>query len=196
MHDQFLLRVALAGWFLTTVSVVELFFRGRASTRWRGSLLIGIAAISGGGFGLVFDLLTSSISPAYFAVGKGLGWADLEDKVRALGLQAGVSVGVVIGCVVSYLAARRSMPFSRALACLIAPVFGAMGLAMVGAGITGFGNWGDFVGPFAEFLYPSQREPFVTVWLMHTGAYLGGACGTGVGLWWGDATRRAAVAPS
>lgn len=59
------------------------------------SFLLGCGVV-GAAFGVVNDLITSSISLDYFVLGKGLaGGEGFRDRVMSLGAQAGFGAGII-----------------------------------------------------------------------------------------------------
>ena len=176
-------RLALAAALLIVASGVEFACKGPGAVRWRGTLIIMAGAMCGGAFGIAVDSITSAISPAYFAVGKGLGWGDdLTHRARVLGLQAGCSAGVVIACVLTYFNFRVTpgaapLPILRVVRSFaglaLASLCGAVALALVFlACALGDVGLGVPMGVASE-----EREPFLLVWGAHTGLYAGGLAG-------------------
>ncbi len=81
--------------------------------------------------GAVNDLITSSISPEYFTLGKGLDEGpDLRLRAGLFGLQVGFSAGVIGGAVCLFASRRKSsrspVRFSRLFQLLWMPVTGAI----------------------------------------------------------------------
>ena len=180
-------RIVAALAFLGVVSAVDLARNGARATRWRGSLFLIAAGAAGAGFGVAVDLVTSSISEAYFAVGKGLGRGpELLARILALGVRAGLSAGVLIGCV--YLAANHvrsadSPGPTRALfRLLVHPLAGAVVVGALLGALAATILPLELAGSWRTELTPDEVRPFLTVWSIHGGLYLGGAAGAAVGV--------------
>src|SRR5690606_16474644 len=105
---SFIERLGLAVVFVATASGVELALRGRRATRWRSALVLAACGSLGAALGCAIDLLTSTLGPAYFAVGKGLGDAPgLTLRALGLGAQAGAAAGVIVAAILLLRAGRR-----------------------------------------------------------------------------------------
>ena len=174
-------RVVAVLLFLGLASAIELAVRRGEAVRWRASLLILAMSCVGALVGVGVDAVTSSISPAYFAVGKGLGWeAGFRGRVLVLGIQAGISGGVVAGCVLAYCNYRKQAP------CL--PV--ARVLRMVRYPLVVTAVFAAALGVLAALVPPEglsevarsvvdtpSAHRFITAWAVHVGAYLGALVG-------------------
>lgn len=162
----------------------EFAIRGRESVRWRASILIvGLGAI-GSLVGLSIDLCTSTISPAYFAVGKGLGWGDgLTLRACGLGLQAGASAGVVAGAVLAYLNYRTgfpSLPLARVIWLGRLPVSAAVPCGVLLGACIALHPPGLLLDSVSPRLQAGQAHAFIVVWATHAGVYFGAIVGLAV----------------
>jgi hypothetical protein len=156
--------------------------RRAASIKWREYLFVLAGGLLGGLMGLLNDLITSSISPEYFRLGKGLaGGPDLHTRAALLGLQAGFSAGAIAAAIFLYAATRgraRLAPSCRTflhfalkpLACAIVCVclfpllfrrFDPLNVA----------------GTLQPLLEPGRLSRFMLVWWIHSGLYTGLAAG-------------------
>lgn len=54
-------------------------------------------------FGSIHDQLTVTISPEYYAIGKGVGFDSLRLKASFVGLKSGMYAGIVFGCLFLFL---------------------------------------------------------------------------------------------
>lgn len=177
----FAYRLAALFLFLGGVSGVEFALRGASAVRWRAALLILSLGAAGALAGAAIDSLTSAISPAYFAVGKELGWtSDLAWRARVLGLQAGCSAGVVVGAVlasVNHRAAGPSLPLARMWR------LGTVPLMTAAVGGLVFGAFGAVAPPAVlvdavrSTVPEGDERAFVLVWCTHAGLYAGAAVG-------------------
>lgn len=188
-------RVVAAAGFLAMASVVEWARRGREATRWRDSLLIAAAACVFGIFGVGVDAITSAISPEYFAIGKRLGSASgLRARALLLGLQAGMSAGTLVGCVLvvaNRLGRRPSVPGPRVLRILGWPIACSVVFALLATLLTPYAA--SYEGKLESI---GVRDPaaFSLVTHVHSGLYLGGLVGTVAAALW--ILRRRVSAPT
>jgi len=85
------------------------YYRNRGgATRWREYRLVVVGGLVGAVFGMVNDVVTSSIPPEYFTLGKGLAGGDgLQTRAALLGMQAGSSAGNSIAVNHKRLASRH-----------------------------------------------------------------------------------------
>jgi hypothetical protein len=157
------------------------------ATRWREYSFLLVAAMLGGIAGVAIDQLTSTISPDYFVLGKGIpDDADFRLHVVALGFQAGLIVGMVIGGI--YLIVNNPRPDRGRLSFIgllrfgVAPLMAALTVAPVAALVCY--NWDplDLRHELRDQLSPLQINHFLVVWGVHVGLYLGGAAGTILGV--------------
>lgn len=183
--------------FLGAVSAWDLRRKGADATRWRESLVLLLAGVLGAAFGLLNDQVTVSISPEYFSLGKGLSpGAGLRLRAGLLGLEAGFAAGVVAACVLLYAnnprPGRPSLPPGRLLRLAWQPaVLAAACGAGLGAAASIFRPVG-LLGEFRELLEPREQVPFLAVWAIHNGVYLGLASGVAWAVFRVRALRRAA----
>src|SRR5271166_198920 len=130
-------RVALLLGLMTVAAAIDFWRRGKEAARYREYGFIWIAGILGGLVGFANDYVTSSISPDYFILGKGLEPGnDLRLRAGAYGLKAGLSAGI-IGGAICLVARPKNAGFStaqmrRLLQALWMPAIGALllGLAL------------------------------------------------------------------
>jgi hypothetical protein len=163
---------------MTVAAAVDFWRRGTEAARYREYGFIWIAGILGGLVGFANDCVTSTISPDYFTLGKGLEPGnDLRWRAGIYGLQAGLSAGIIGGAVCVFVRARNS-PFSkeqmrRLLLSLWMPVAAAVlfGLALpIIAG--GFDPLG-LSARLGDLINAQQIGQFRRVWWIHTGLYAG-----------------------
>src|SRR5271167_4903786 len=94
---------------MTVAVAVDFWRHGREAARYREYGFIWIAGILGGVVGFANDCITSSISPDYFIMGKGLEPGnDLRLRAGVYGLKAGLSAGIVGGAVCLFARARNA----------------------------------------------------------------------------------------
>ena len=156
-------RVLLAIGFLCVASAVELLVRGASAVRWRLSLFL-------------------------IEVGKGLGGEPgLARRVIQLGAQAGASAGVLIGCLLVFVATVRRpvppVPLRVLFGALRAPVLLASLGGVLGAAIGWMQDPASALGDLFGYLAPEDARPLLVVWRTHAGLYGGAALGTFFGAW-------------
>jgi hypothetical protein len=174
----FFYRVALLIGLMAVAVAIDFWRHGREAARYREYGFIWITGILGGVVGFANDCATSSISPDYFILGKGLEPGnDLRFRAGLYGFKAGLSAGVVGGAVCLFARARNSRfsmeQMHRMLKALWMPAVAAVlfGLALpVIAG--GFDPVG-LSARLASLLDADQIVRFRRVWWIHTGLYAG-----------------------
>ncbi len=171
--DTFAPRALLALAFLLIASLVELALRGHRAVRWRYSLFLIACGGGGAALGCGLDAVTSAVSPAYFAMGKGLGEGDgLSGRALLLGAAAGTSAGVVLGCGLLAMLGGRALAWRPALTIGGAAVAGSA--AGMGVGwLVPLGTLGDWQDALAW----TEQRPFLAVWCAHCGVYVGALAG-------------------
>jgi hypothetical protein len=179
---QFWHRVALVLGLMTVAAAVDFWRRGREAARYREYGFIWMAGILGGSVGFANDCVTSSISPEYFTLGKGLEPGDdLCWRAGVYGFKAGLSAGIVGGAV-CLVSRARNIGFSTAqmrwlLRALWRPVVGAILLGLALPLIVGGFDPLGLSGSLDSLLNADQIARFRRVWWIHTGLYAGLALG-------------------
>ena len=167
-----LLALTMAG------ALADLWRNGSNATRHKEYGFIWFTGIVGAIIGTVNDLITSSLSPEFFTLGKGLAGGDgLRAHAARFGLEHGLSAGVIAGAICLYAARRKSaappLPYARVLALLWMPVAGAMaGAILVPVAAGSYDPAGLAVRLDGE-LTSAQMSAFLQVWWIHTGLYAG-----------------------
>jgi len=160
-------------------SAVDRWRHGAAATRPKEYGFIWLTGIIGGLAGGINDLITSSISPDYFILGKGLA-AGEGFRMRAVlfGAQEGVSAGVIAGAVCVYVARggsrRPPLGFNFLLRWLWRPI----GCAAIGALLlplmAGHADPAGLAFKLADTDQAATLIPtFLRVWWVHCGLYAG-----------------------
>ena len=180
MPDHFLFsyRIALLLGLMLVVSLVDFYRNGGRAVKFREYGFIIITGAVGGTVGFVNDLITSSLSPEYFILGKGLEESpDLRIQAGLFGMRVGFSAGVIGGAVCLYASRRKSAhppaKFSRLFRLLWMPVAGA-----ILGGITlplGFSKFDParFSALLGALLSAGEMSRFRQVWWAHVGLYAG-----------------------
>ena len=170
-------RVAALVVLLSAIAAADLAKHGKRATRWREYSFILVAGLAAGLFGLVNDLITSTISPQYFTLGKGLPARALRQSAAELGLRAGSSAGVIAAAVMVYAATRgtRRPPFPIRSLCLLTwrPFVLAAGFGVVFPLLFSESDPLAITSNVEDLLRPSEVARLVTVWWIHLGLYLG-----------------------
>jgi len=178
----FLYRAALLAVLMAIAAGVDFWRHGRTAARYQEYLFIWLAGFIGCVMGGVNDLITSSISPEYFSLGKGLPGGDaLNLRAAIYGLKEGLSAGVIAGAVCVYAgrgkAAVPPLCFGGMLRLLWMPAAGAVvGAVLLPLIVRRF----DPMGLAARLEGIIAAEPilrFRRVWWIHTGLYSGAVAG-------------------
>ena len=170
---------------MLAVSLVDLYRNGARAVKFREYGFVLIAGVVGAIVGFANDLITSSISPQYFTLGKGLeDGPDLQIRAGLFGLQVGFSAGVIGGAVSLYAGRRKSAhspePFSRLLQLLWMPVAGAvLGGILLPSGLSRF-DPARFSAQLDALLSAGEISRFRQVWWIHVGLYAGMVVGLAV----------------
>ena len=183
--NGFSYRVALLVGLMLVVSLVDFYRNGARAMKFREYGFVIIAGTLGAIVGFVNDLITSSISPEYFILGKGLDESpDLRMQAGLFGLRVGFSAGVIGGAVCLYASRRKSAyppaKFARLFQLLWMPVAGAIlcGVAMPLA----FSKFDParFSSQLPGLLNAGGIARFLQVWWIHVGLYTGMVIGLAV----------------
>jgi len=190
-------RIAIGVGIFAVLAWVDYARHGRAATRWREyAFLVGTVVVALV-YGIVNDLVTSTISWEYFYYGKGL-WEKIGDGMTPvggrlqweavkIGMKATWTAGLLVGAVVliaNNLSQRkpglRQLTYRelwRGLA--IVP-----GICVVGAvvlGLVGTQGWLAWtLEDFGQMVQKNEMRPyrFMGVFGIHLGGYVGGLVGT------------------
>jgi hypothetical protein len=178
LNFLFSYRIAFLLSLMLVVSLVDFYRKGAQAAKFREYGFIIITGAVGAVIGFVNDLMTSSISPEYFTLGKGLEEGpDLTLRAGLFGLQVGFSAGVIGGAVCLYASRRKSVhppvKYSRLLQMLWMPVTGAIlcGIALPLA----FSKFDParFSAQLDTLLDAEKIGRFRQVWWTHLGLYAG-----------------------
>jgi hypothetical protein len=180
MFDRFPFsyRVALLLGLMTVAAAVDYWRRGREATRYREYSFIWIAGMLGGLVGFANDCVTSSMSPDYFTVGKGLEAGNgLRWRAGVYGCEAGFSAGAIGGAVCLFVRGRNSRfsteQMRRWLRTLWMPVAGAIFLGLVLPIVAGGLDPLGLSARLGSLLNTDQIGRFRRVWWIHMGLYAG-----------------------
>jgi len=171
-------RAAFLAALMLLGAVLDLRRHGRAATRYKEYAFIWLTGLMGCLAGGTADMITSSISPAYFTLGKGLlDGEGFKLRVALFGLQEGLSAGVIAGAVCMYAGRRKSkfapLGFGPMLGLLWIPMTGAFAGALLLPLAAGASDPAALALKMDGALWAAQIVPFVRVWWIHTGLYGG-----------------------
>jgi ABC-type cobalt transport system substrate-binding protein len=181
-HFAFSYRIVLLLGLMLVVSLVDFHRNGARAAKFREYGFIVITGAVGAAVGFGNDLITSSISPDYFTLGKGLEEGpDLQIQAGLFGLQVGFSAGVIGGAVCLYACRGKSAcppaPFSCLFRWLWMPVAGAiLGGIAVPMAFSRF-DPARFSAQLDTLLDAARISRFRQVWWTHIGLYAGLAIG-------------------
>jgi hypothetical protein len=155
------------------------FWRNRAqAAKYREYGFVLIAGIAGALLGWANDLITSSISPEYFTLGKALEeGGDLRWRAGVFGLKEGFSAGIIGGAICLFACARKSALSPARARCLVGglwmPLTGAVFMGLALPRIAGRFDPLGFSANLNSLLNADQLSRFRQVWWIHTGLYAG-----------------------
>jgi len=179
----FLYRLAILAAVFAALSVWHF---SHDPQRWREYGFVFIAGTAGALFGVLNDLLTSTISPAYFVVGKGIPpGAGFTTGVISLGFQAGFVAGALASC--AYLYVNNPKPntprvsFSFLCLRMLHPAIVACILGLAFGLLVYFVEPQSIVRRVQPLVAPQEARGFVSVWAIHVGLYLGLVIGVVIG---------------
>jgi hypothetical protein len=180
-------RAGLLAVLMGIGAVLDLWRHGRAATRYKEYAFIWLTGFLGCLAGGITDLLTSSISPYYFMLGKGLlGGEGFNLRVAMFGVREGMSAGVIAGAICVYVSRRKSkyppLGFGKLLGLLWIPIVWAVAGSLLlpllfgrsdPAGLASKFYDGGLALQLDRFLVIGQTDAFLHVWWIHTGLYAG-----------------------
>lgn len=156
---------------------IDWYRHGPKATKPQEYAFVILTGVIGSLFGLFNDLITASISPEYFILGKGLAPGNgLTMRATILGMKAGFSAGAIAGAICLYASSRRcrlpALPYRSLLELLWRPVVLAATTAFIFALFFRQYDPLNFSGELADVLDSQQIQRFLLVWWMHLGLYL------------------------
>ena len=173
----FAARVILLLSLMAVISAVDLRRNGPKATRHKEYAFIITTGLLGGIIGFGNDLLTSSISPDYFTMGKGLPPGEgLQWAAGLYGLRTGFSAGIIGGALCMFCAGK-GVPYALYYRLLWLPTAGALAVGLLFPVIASRFDPAGLAASLKEVLNPEQSQKFLTVWRIHSGLYLGLAAG-------------------
>jgi hypothetical protein len=186
-------RIIIGVLFFTILGAIDIKQNGRRATRWREYVFLLICVATALLYGIVNDLITSTISWEYFSYGKGL-WPDVVPDIPpnqmqlhlaacVVGMKATWTAGLIIG--VAILLAnnprkdRRQLPIESLIKFLPIVLLITVTTAIL-FGIAGYFGWlALFSNDFTQMLRHDEMRPhrFIAVFGIHLGGYIGGLLG-------------------
>jgi hypothetical protein len=193
----FALRLVLLVLVLGVLAAWDRWRHGDQANRWREyGFLLGCGLL-GGGFAVLNDLLTATLSPDYFVVAKAIeAGSGFLWRVSRLAFHAGFLAGAVVGG--GLLLVNQPRPDRPVLAwrSLLGWGLRVLALAVLLAPLGALVSWGlDPLGLDQQLAFvEAERLPALrAVWGTHAGLYTGGALGL-VGAGWGARRARLSLA--
>jgi hypothetical protein len=171
-------RAAFLAGLMAMAAALDLCRHGRAATRHKEYGFIWLTGLIGCLAGGTTDLITSSISPAYFILGKELaGGAGFELRAAMFGIQEGLSAGVIAGAVCVYVSRRKSkfapLGIGELLGLLWMPTSCAIAASLLLPLAAGGSDPAGLALKMDGTLPAAQVPSFLRVWWIHTGLYGG-----------------------
>lgn len=176
--NSFAYRVALLLGLMTVISLADLYRNGRKALKFREYGFVLIAGVLGAVVGFCNDLITSSISPDYFILGKGLDdGPGLRLQAGLLGLRVGFSAGIIGGAVCLYATQRKTAyppaKFSRLLLFLWMPLAAAVLCGILVPILLSRFDPAHLAAQLGSMIDTTRIERFLQVWWIHIGLYTG-----------------------
>ena len=162
--------------FISLMLVYDLRHPPGKRYRHREYFFLLATGVAGAVFGLLTDTITSSISPDYFILGKGLSTAaDFQLEVWALGAKAGFSGWVLAGGILLVVNRGRAAIGRLFRLMALSFVYSALGATLFGLlqhelRFIQFAEWNLVLGPLSA-------QGFTLVWCIHLGVYVGAGAG-------------------
>jgi hypothetical protein len=171
-------RAAFLAGLMVVGAVIDLWRCGKAATRYREYAVIWLTGLIGSVMGGITDLITSSLSPDYFTLGKGvLDGEGFETRVALFGIKQGISAGVIAGAICIYVSRRKSkfppLRFGALLGLLWIPIACAVAGSLLLPLFAGHSDPAGLASKLDGNVSSAQFAPFLRVWWIHTGLYSG-----------------------
>ncbi|HEY7091347.1 MAG TPA: hypothetical protein VH518_24840 [Tepidisphaeraceae bacterium] len=182
-------RIGAGVLIFAMLALIDLRRNGHSARRWREYLFLLLCVSAAMAYGIVNDLITSSISWEYFCYGKGLWPEILHDvppdpaKLRlaaaVVGMKATWTAGLIGGVVLLIANNPSHERHQLSFAALMRLLFLVLIAAAVTAVVLGVaGGWGLltwYSHDFAEMVRRNEMRPyrFMTTFGIHLGGYVG-----------------------
>ena len=178
------MRALFVALLLGTIALVD-FRRHRArATRWREYAFWLACGLLSALFAVGNDLVTSRLSEAYFALGKGLASDDPHQfmaEVVLLAIRAGFVAGLAIGGALLLANNPRrdwpQLPYGALARFMLVPLAAAVAVAPLGAAWSSLDIQG-LSSQLQQVLSPDEVRSFLMVQRIHLGLYAGALLGT------------------
>jgi fructose-specific phosphotransferase system IIC component len=171
-------RVVLLLGLMVIVAAIDRLRHREKATRFREYGFILLTGLIGVLAGFANDLVTSSISPDFFVLGKGLTPGEgLRWRAGFYGAQAGFAAGIVGGAVCLLASVKKSADLTGQLIRLVkvlwVPLAGAILLGAALPLLVRDADPAHLASKLETLLNPEQIERFRRVWWTHIGLYAG-----------------------
>lgn len=169
--ESYGLKFLLLFTVFSSIALIDYFVNGKKAKKHKEYLTLLLITALFSLFGVLHDQVTVSISPEYYAIGKGLGTTELRLHTFLFGLQSGSYAGLIFGCVFLYFEKTPGLSsFIRWL--MLVFLFAVLGVVLgVFCSIAALGLGGLPSG------FEGLSHSFVIVWAWHIGLYFGAVLG-------------------
>jgi hypothetical protein len=164
--------IALLG-LMAIVGTIDRMRYGSKATRFQEYGFIVLTGLMGCGVALCCDWLTSTLSPEYFIIGKGLPEDNYTQNVCLFASKTGFSGGIIAGAVVIFALGKRRPAWTTLLQRLWVPVACAFAAGALMAALAPHTDPLGYSRQLSGALDARQLRLFQIVWWTHTGLYLG-----------------------
>jgi len=180
--NSFSFRVTLLVGLMAAISLVDFWRNGARAVKYQEYGFVLVTGLIAAAVGFVNDVITSSISPSYFIVGKGLDEnPGLRLQAALYGCRAGFAAGVIGGAICLYAARRKSahpqLEVLQLLPMLWMPLTGAALCGILFRLTLSRFDPAHFGSQLTGVISPEDIVHFRTVWWAHLGLYIGMAVG-------------------
>ena len=191
------MRALVAGLLLGVIALVDFLRHRERATRWREYAFWLACGLLGALFAIGNDIMTSHLSEAYFALGKGLASDDPHEfivNVVLLAIRAGFVAGLAIGG--ALLLANNpkkdlpQLPYGVLARLMLVPAVAAIVIAPIGGACASWDIQG-LSSQLRQVLSPDDVRSFLMVQRIHVGLYVGALIGTVGAVAWIRRKRRA-----
>jgi hypothetical protein len=169
--ESFWLRIMVLSAVLSVIALFDFYLKRHDSKKWREYLFVLSSGVVFSILGAVHDQFTVTISPEYYAIGKGVGYESLRFKAALVGLKSGMYAGLLFGCLFLYF----NKSWNRDILCKWLKSITGFAVVSLLMGAT--------VGYVSSLLDvniiqgSTENTRFLVVWGWHIGLYTGAILG-------------------
>lgn len=169
----FIWRVILLVALMILVGGIDRAKNGSKATRPHEYGFILVAGVVGTLIAVGCDLCTSTLSPEYFTLGKGLSPEDLQRQVLAFGAKTGFSGGVIAGAILLFACGQHRPAWKTFYFRLWLPIVAAIAAGLLLPLVASDFDPAHYSRQLDNLLTAGQIHHFRYVWWTHTGYYAG-----------------------